>query len=170
MASRNALLATLARCRPAVLRFLNEFRHRQEWEVSLFWDPRWINNMAGHVGPPAPHFFAAERTSCGSAMVQTAPPLVCEDTQTLLRKTLRAVERHLAAKAEHFCRIQPLPRPLTGRDKDMVFNAAVLLSPALKADWLQTIGRIRRKIGCNGLLLEASGPWPLYHFTPRLEL
>jgi hypothetical protein len=87
-----------------------------------------------------------------------------------VHQTIQNVEQCLAGKAEHCCRIRNLPSDLTGRDEEMVFNAAFLLPSSALAGWLETVQNVDREVSSKGLVLEVSGPWPPYHFCPTLEL
>ena len=81
-------------------------------------------------------------------------------------RMVQTVERQLAAQAERSCRIRNLSGSLTGRAEEMVFNAAFLQPAASQANWLETVRGLERDIRGRGLTLEASGPWPPYHFCP----
>jgi len=87
-----------------------------------------------------------------------------------VHQTIQNVEQRLAGKAEHCCRICNLLSDLTGRDEEMVFNAAFLLPSSALASWLETVQNVDREVSSKGLVLEVSGPWPPYHFCPSLEL
>ena len=87
-----------------------------------------------------------------------------------IRQTIQTVHQRLAAQAEQCCAIRTLSGELTGRPDEMVFNAAYLLPASAQQAWLKTIEHVSEDVGAKGLRLEASGPWPAYHFSPRLEL
>ena len=57
----------------------------------------------------------------------------------------------------------------TGRQEEMVFNAAFLLSSSAQSHWLAAVEQIAEQIRSKGLALELSGPWPPYHFCPTVE-
>jgi hypothetical protein len=193
--SRESLQATLARCRPTVAAFLEEFCRRQEWGVKLYLEKRHLENMTPHAGPPAPHYpaktgpFLGGKASSASGrwaengdLSPSAAPgtnylkqkqaqlTARRELRTAVDQTLQAVEQSLSAKAEHCHRIRTLPSELTGRREEMVFNAAFLLPSSAQETWFETIERVRQDICRKGLLLELTGPWPPYHFCPSLEL
>jgi hypothetical protein len=194
--SRDSLLAMLVRCRSTVAKFLEQLGNRQEWGVKLYLEKQRPEPPPGHTGPPPPHFVGKQRgadpifdrkaastnqcndgdlsrsaTSGTSYLTQKKAQL---DSRRELRasmyQTIQIVEQCLASKAEHSCRIRTLPRDLTGRTEEMVFNAAFLLPSSAQASWLETVQSIYRDVQSNGLVLEVSGPWPPYHFCPSLEL
>ena len=168
--SQDSLQAALVRCRPTVASFLQQFRQRQEWSVKLYGKTFQREDLAGHAGPPSPHYDTAARTGTGYLAEKK---LQLEDRRKLratLHQTVQTVEQRLSAKAERYCRLRTLTGELTGHSEDMVFNAAFLLPAATRESWLEMIERVRQDICETGLLLELSGPWPPYHFCPNLEL
>lgn len=193
--SRESLQAMLVRCQSTVAKFLEQLGHRQEWGVKLYLEKRRPEPVPGHIGPPPPHYLARTDPSCRdkpsfanqrraenmnpspSAPSGTAY-LTQKKAQLDSRRELRAcvyeavqsVERRLADMAEDYCRVRNLPSDLTGRTEEMVFNAAFLLPSSAQASWLETVQSIYRDVQSKGLVLEASGPWPPYHFCPTLEL
>jgi hypothetical protein len=195
--SRDSLLAALVRCQSAVAKFLKQIGNRQEWEVKLYLEKRRPEPVPGHNGPPAPHFLrrrretgessddqalsANERWAEFAATPQSPKRGIAYLTRKMadldgrrelhagLDQMIQIVEQRLANRAERYCRIRNLPSDQTGHSQQMVFNAAFLLPPSSQASWLETIQSVDRDIQRKGLLLEASGPSPPYHFCPSLE-
>jgi hypothetical protein len=52
----------------------------------------------------------------------------------------------------------------------MVWNGALLLAKSSVAAFQTVCAQLAGALAPEGLLLEATGPWPPYHFTPPLEL
>jgi hypothetical protein len=195
--SRDSLLAALVRCQSAVARFLKQIGDRQEWEVKVYLEKRRPEPVPGHNGPPAPHFLrrrreigesfddrafsANERRAEYAAAPQSPERGIAYLTRKMadldgrrefhggLDQMIQIVEQRLANRAERYCRIRNQPVEQTGHCQEMVFNAAFLLPPSSQASWLETIQSVDRDIQRKGLVLEASGPWPPYHFCPSLE-
>jgi hypothetical protein len=167
--TQDSLRAILTRHRPTVADFLRRFCGRQEWSVKLYWRKRALETMAGHAGLPSPHYLVATQTATDGP-TQTKTRLdghreLCAAVQ----QTLLTVERRLSAKAEHCRRIRASSGAWNDRKEEMVFNAVFLLSSSAQENWLEAIQRVRQEIAPQNLLLEASGPWPPYHFCPSLE-
>jgi len=168
--SQDSLQAALARCRPTVAGFLQQFRQRQEWGVKLYGKTFQREDLAGHAGPPSPHYDTAARTGTDYLTRKKAQLDTRRQLRTAMHRTVQTVEECLTGKAEQYCRIRTLPSDLTGRSEEMVFNGAFLLPRAAQAGWLEAIDHLRQDVHGKGLLLELSGPWPPYHFCPSLEL
>jgi hypothetical protein len=193
--SRESLQAMLVRWQATVAKLLEQLGNRQEWGVKLYLEKHRLEPIPGHIGPPPPHYLARTDPSCDRKLPSanqrpagnTNPsPSTTSGTTYLTQKkalldarrelrasvyqTIQTVEQCLASKAEHYCRIRNLPSDLTGRTEEMVFNAAFLLPSSSQASWLEAVQNVHRDVQSKGLVLEASGPWPPYHFCPTLEL
>ena len=64
------------------------------------------------------------------------------------------------------CRLQS--QDVTGRDEEMFFHGALLVTDASMAALEGMTDEWNKHHGANGLSLELSGPWPPYHFAPVL--
>lgn len=58
-----------------------------------------------------------------------------------------------------------LPQKLTGKQQEMVLNAAYLVEKTSAARFCQQGKRLQERYTSIGLELELSGPWPPYNFT-----
>jgi hypothetical protein len=84
--------------------------------------------------------------------------------------TAAAVHAQLAEHAADAVVSRPQDRRLTGRDEEMVLNAAYLV-PAARADEFRAlVGSLASEHASEGLELQATGPWPAYHFVGADEL
>jgi hypothetical protein len=195
--SLESLQAMLVRCRSTVAEFLKRLGNRQEWGIKLYLEKRRPDPLSGHTGPPPPHFLSrqrgndadaddrdasgSERRANGGGLPRSATSGTSyltekraqldsrREVRAAIHQTIQAVEQCLTSESEHYCRIRNLPRDLTGRSEEMVFNAALLLPSSAHARWLETIRQLDRDVQTKGLVLEVSGPWPPYHFCPNLE-
>jgi len=167
--SRDSLQAMLARCRSTVALFLQEIGNRREWGVKLYLEKRRPDPMSERAEPLLPLCFGPSRTGTAYLARKKAELESRREQRAGLLQTIQGVEQCLAGKAEHFCRIGNLPTDLTGRDEEMVFNAAFLLPSSARERWLETVQNVERNVHDKGLALELNGPWPPYHFCPDLK-
>jgi hypothetical protein len=75
-----------------------------------------------------------------------------------------SAHERLAALAEGAVLNRPQPRELTGRDEQMVLNAAYLV-PETGDDFAREVGRLGDESAAAGLTFELTGPWPPYNFA-----
>ena len=160
----------LVRCQRVVTRHLEQLGNRQEWGVKLYLERRWCELPPADAGPPPPHYTGPQRTGTAYLAEKKAQRDSRRELRAGVQQMIQSVEQCLAGKAEHYCRIGNLPGNLTGRNEEMVFNAAFLLSSSAQASWLEAVQNVGRDVQSKGLALEVSGPWPPYHFCPVLEL
>jgi hypothetical protein len=168
--SRESLKTMLKRYQSIVAGFLQAFGDCQEWAVKLLWNTRASEATAGHHGPPAPHCLAPARSGKDYLLCKKGEIDKRRALRAAVEKSVHVVEEHLSREAENYCRVRVLPASLTGRGEEMLYNAAFLLASSARERWVETIGRVQHEVCGNGLLLQASGPWPPYHFCPSLEL
>ena len=168
--SLDSLRVALVRSRSTVADFLLQLGDRQEWGVKLYLSKMRMEAMPAHEGLPPPHFSNPPRSGTDYLTRKKAQIDGRRELRAAAYRSVQTVEQRLTGIADHCCRIRNLSGELTGRNEEMVFNAAYLLSPSGKDEWLNTLNSVSRDIDGKGLSLEISGPWPPYHFCPELEL
>jgi hypothetical protein len=189
--SLDSLRTVLVQRRRTIAELLHRLDNRHEWGVKLYLEKRRLEPTPDSTNPPPPHFLGPHRgtvshsgerpAAAALARCCTAPGMAYPsqkqnqiegrpESRARLRRTIEDVERCLANKAEHCCRIRALPNSLPGRSDKMVFNAAFLLPSSAQTNWLQAIHRVSQDVQDQGLVLEVSGPWPPYHFCPSLDM
>jgi hypothetical protein len=75
-----------------------------------------------------------------------------------------AAHERLAALAEGAVLNRPQPRELTGRDEQMLLNAAYLV-PEPGDELAREVARVGEETAAAGLTFELTGPWPPYNFA-----
>jgi hypothetical protein len=63
-----------------------------------------------------------------------------------------------------------LPKDFTGRDEDMILNAAFLVLTGHVKDFGSTIYQLKQKYAPIGIEMEVTGPWPPFSFTSIKEI
>jgi hypothetical protein len=164
--SRDSLQAALGRHRATVAEFLRQLADHQEWGIKLYQNKSCVKEKAKTAAPLDP---TAEKSGSAYLARKKAELNSQHECRTDIRQTIQTMEQRLKEHADQYCRIRPLPRNLTGREEEMVFNAAFLLFSSTLERWRETAEDIKHEVRGKGLLLEWSGPWPPYHFCPSLE-
>jgi len=79
--------------------------------------------------------------------------------------TVAEIHARLAEQADAAVLNAPQDRRLTGREEEMVLNAAYLV-PQPRADAFRgLVASLAARHEADGLELELTGPWPAYHFA-----
>lgn len=93
-----------------------------------------------------------------------------QELQQWLGNICRSLWTDLRQYAVEFRERQLLCREATGSDTEMVWNWAFLVPDQAAPDFQACIREANACYADYGLLLECTGPWPPYSFTPPLDL
>ncbi len=174
-----SLLEKLARCEADVAAFLDSLGDRQEWAVKVYLDrPLAERTLLAEGGTVAAHVGESLRDS------QTAPADAgrryfaarrdrldrAARLQTVVGRELSAVEDRLGRVSPQWRRLRPLSAELTARPESMVWNAALLVSKDQEPPLQAACDQLQDDLTPKGLLVELTGPWPVYHFCEGVGL
>ena len=87
----------------------------------------------------------------------------------VIRQAALTVEGCLQSIADAWHRLRPLTPALTNRAEKMVWNGAFLLSRTKIEAFHTACEQLRNELDSKGLIVDATGPWPAYHFCPSFE-
>jgi hypothetical protein len=174
--SRSSLADKLAKCEAEVAAFLRRLADRQEWAVKVYFDDTRAEEvlvpddssdrdllknhrgMATSAGAGAQYLAARQRQTARRRNVQVA-----------VKQELLALDQRLQPLVDDWRALPVLPGTLTGRREKMVWNGAFLVAGGGQSLFHAACDDLRHHLGGKGLLLEVTGPWPLYHFCPMLD-
>jgi hypothetical protein len=91
-----------------------------------------------------------------------------EDAETRradVEATAERVHRRLSRYAVDALLSRVQDRRLSGREEEMILNAAYLVAEARTAEFQSRFRELRRRHADEGLEFELTGPWPAYHFA-----
>jgi hypothetical protein len=186
--SRSSMIAKLADCEANAARFLQRLEQRQEWAVKLYLAADGQQRQGTPHAPREGVLHAeceglrhaereglrhAERDEYGrgtqylAAKGQQAARR--HQSEAVVRQAIATVETRLQGVADSWQRLAPLSTALTHRAEKMVWNGALLLAKSAVAAFQTACGQLASQLAPAGLLLEATGPWPPYHFAPSLD-
>jgi hypothetical protein len=150
---------------------LEELGDKEEWGVKGFVDGTGLRTavlqndpvlvaLSGEASPKPPgHAFFHRRKIEEAASAKSQ-----EREASLVREAVEAIRKTVVGVAE----CPPLP-PAATREKKIVLNLACLVRKNGVADFLARVEQWSRDHAEEGMSLVASGPWPPYHFVPRLD-
>jgi hypothetical protein len=167
--SLDSLRAALIQRRTRISALLGQLDGRREWTVKLYRGTVPDQDTPIHAVPPPPHFPLAAGTGTDYLAWKRSHLAQRQAVRAAGRQTAQVIQQRLAAKAEHCCAVRTLSKQLTGRDEELISNAAFLVHRTAQASWLAEAERARQDVRSGGLLLELSGPWPPYHFCADIE-
>jgi hypothetical protein len=126
---------------------LERVRGRVELGVKAWFDPARVARPAAATGR---EYLQRRRDELSSA----------RDAASLAA----SAHERLAALAEGAVVNRPQPRELTGRDEQMLLNAAYLVCED-GDDFAREVARLGEETAAAGLSFELTGPWPPYNFA-----
>ncbi len=136
--------------RTSLARVLSRVKGMEEWGVRL-------------IAPPAERRAGRSKPASGRAYLQAkrlparegSPPRAVSRSFAGVMRTLRA--RAVAARRQKF------PPRASGRR--YVVGGSFLVKTGHRAGWVRELEKQRARLAATGSALEASGPWPPYHFV-----
>lgn len=151
--------------------FLTFVQDKEEWGVKMYMDKEAGGKLAQATNPALQ---ALEiRLSSASAgeryfLQKRKEKMRREDTW---RNVATFTEEVCAQLASSAVAIQPsrlLERRATGRDEEMIFNAAFLVAKESQSLFGSCLDHLAGDNVEKGIFFELSGPWPPYHFCPSV--
>ena len=163
--------AVIRRNAPILRAALEDLRDKEEWGVKGFVDRAALRaavvrsdpalltlSREASAKPPGQAFFLKRKIE------ETALAKSQEREEAQAREALEAIRGTGAELAEHPPVLSEAPR-----GERIVFNLACLVRREGVAAFLAGVEQWNRGDGEEGFRLVASGPWPPYHFVPRLD-
>ncbi|HWV37875.1 MAG TPA: GvpL/GvpF family gas vesicle protein [Vulgatibacter sp.] len=166
--SKDALAAAVGPHRRRIAEFLDFVADKQEWAVKVYADARKIRERlehdregrAGIPDSPGARYLHQKR------LARDLDRLAAEERSGTAERILR----ELSAGAVAHRSLRPSPRELTGRDDDMVLNAAFLEREGDVERFAERVRQLAEELGPRGFEVEPTGPWPPYSFCPPLQV
>jgi hypothetical protein len=169
--SKANLEKVLARHYDAIAGFLQRIAGQEEWAVKGLLDrsgaqaKRFSLNLAREAEnlaalSPGKRYFEEQRLrAAGDRELSRWLSEVCQEVWTDLRTCAANVrERRL------------LSREATGSGREMIWNWALLIPATALPEFQARIETANARYADRGLVLECTGPWPPYSFTPALNM
>ncbi|MGH3477685.1 MAG: GvpL/GvpF family gas vesicle protein [Nocardioidaceae bacterium] len=135
---------------------MDRIRGRIEWAVKLY-----------RVSEPV----AAEPASTGADYLRarSRQARVKTEAEAQQGQRVRTAYDQLRQASDAAVLNTPQDSLLTERREPMLLNAAFLVSRGEQDRFGEQIGEVAQDVEAEGLLLEASGPWPAYNFTATVD-
>jgi hypothetical protein len=146
--------AMLDREHASLAEALQRLRGTAEWGVKAF-----LVAPEAEADPAAPatgiEYLARKRQARDDA----------EATRHAAETTAERIHRRLSRCAIDAMLTRVQDRRLSGREEEMILNAAYLVAEARTAEFQTLFRELKRRHGADGVELALTGPWPAYHFA-----
>lgn len=95
-----------------------------------------------------------------------------QDITKTVRAWARSIEQRLLGELRELAggtrTLRALSGDVSGRTEEVMFHQALLVPNARRGELAEWLARHNAELSAFGLLLELTGPWPLYSFVPTL--
>jgi len=92
-----------------------------------------------------------------------------EEVERILDKLTEGIYTKISSWSVAGQRNRLLDRQATGRNEEMILNAAFLLDKNKVGEFVEWLGWLASGYEGQGLFFEVSGPWPPYNFCPQVN-
>jgi Gas vesicle synthesis protein GvpL/GvpF len=145
----------LEREREPLTAALRRLRGMAEWGVKAYLVEREATGTAAAAPASGTDYLARKRTARDAA----------EMARRGLEASVDAVHARLRERAAGAVLSPPQDRRLSGRDGQMLLNAAYLVADADADAFGSLFAELACRLCAEGLELALTGPWPPYHFS-----
>jgi hypothetical protein len=155
--SPERLVAMLEREGPALTSALRRLERTEEWGVKAF-----LRAPAHAAAEEDPAVAASGRDYLSRKREQRD---AVDADREATEAVVTGIHTRLAERAGAAVLSRPQDRRLSGRDAEMVLNAAYLVPSEGVGAFRSFVEQLARSHEPDGLELELTGPWPPYHFV-----
>jgi hypothetical protein len=151
------LRAMLERASDELSAQLRRIGGKAEWGVKAYLEERAGAGGSDPVAAPASGADYLARKSEARVAAQAARETV--------ESVVAGVHARLAERASAAVLSRPHDSGLSGRDAEMILNAAYLVAREDAAAFAALVDELAERHRADGVTLELTGPWPPYHFV-----
>lgn len=152
-------------------KFANIFRKfsgKQEWGIKVYIDIRVLRKKIRKANDKAKDLERTMKTKPEGAaffLRKKLEDMMSEEADKVINQTTRKILKTLGKQAEEKIENKLLDKKLTGKEADMVLNAAFLIKKVQFDNFIQAFKKLEQEFSPEGFEFNLSGPWPPYNFV-----
>jgi hypothetical protein len=149
-------------------KLLSKFKEKAEWGLKIYSNNQeFKKHLTGEEPRLKKLREKREKSSRGVAYLlgRKVEEELKDDVAARLAKINEFIFREAGKNAYEAKLNKTLPQKLTGKNKEMILNAAFLIEKEKVTHFCKQVKKIIEKYEPMGLTIELSGPWPPYNFT-----
>ena len=152
--------------------FLDFVQDKEEWGVKIYMAEEAGEKLVQKTNPVL--CALDDRLSSASAgesyfLRKRREKILREEVERGIEALTEEIYVQLSSQSVADQRNRLLDRRATGRDEEMVFNAAFLVDKEKVGEFVEGLDRLAAGYESQGLFFELSGPWPPYNFCPQVH-
>lgn len=161
----------LAEHRETVSAFLDKLRDKVEWSVKGYLDEAKARRAVVAADRSIQDRLASLPESPGSRYFQQklVDAMIAAALREWVGRRAHAIGEALRGHAVEAVELRLLPGGAAGRSERMIYNGSFLVTHAALPAFRAAVAGQAEAGREAGLTLELKGPWPPYHFCPKLE-
>lgn len=166
--NREGLTRMLKAHHPRFQKLLTHLRGKQEWGVKLFSNPNILAQATRRADQKLAHLAAMMKGKPSGKQYFLEKELemqLKEKVEESQQAQADDLVRQLSLFYEQCVNTPVLPKTLTGRDEEMIVNAALMVREEGVAGVRQCVAEWNRLHCQEGFSAELTGPWPPYNFA-----
>lgn len=166
--NRGKLTAMLKTQYPMLQTLLERFQGQQEWGVKLFSNMKIFVPTIRRANPELRRLtqkMNSQSTGKKYFLAKEMEAQLQEKAEQSQQARADDLLRQLSPLYEQYVHNQVLPQTLTGRNEEMILNAAIMVKEERVAAVKQCVEKWNRSHHKEGFLAELTGPWPPYNFS-----
>lgn len=170
--SRERVLTVLRSGYAALYAFLEFVRDKEEWGVKVYADDGVIQRRVADFSEPLQELDRRLSSATpGEAYLlgRKRADLVQQEAKSLFDRLADEIYHQVLPFSVEGRRSALLSRRATGKEGEMILNAAFLLRKSEVTRFTEQLDVLAARHERHGLSLEVSGPWPPYNFCPDFE-
>jgi len=151
---------------------LDYLADKEEWGIKVYVEPNVSSRAVSGRNPEIKKLnekIATASPGEGFFLRKKMDSLLREETDSALDKLANEVYERLLSLADQGSRGKLFDRKITGKDDEMILNAALLLKKEDIKGVKDEINKIVSQYEGKGIYSELSGPWPPYNFCTSHE-
>jgi hypothetical protein len=145
-----------------------EISGKEEWNLKIYYDEEKVKKLVSENNPlmqrkqqeikdlsPGRQFFERKKID----------KLAEKEMDKELNERCNEIHIELSGMAARSDVKKTLGKDATGRKDNMSWNSVFLLNTSEVDDFMNEVMKKEKRLGGSGLKMEATGPWPAYHFS-----
>lgn len=145
---------------------LKKFSDRQEWGIKIYTDTGVLRQEIRKTDDEIKKLeqeIASKSKGAGFFLGKKLENILTSKTEKKISQIIAEIFETLGQQAEEKVENRLLDRRLTGKETDMVLNAAFLIKKDRIDDFMQAIKKLKEEF--RGSEFSLTGPWPPYNFV-----
>ncbi len=166
--NEDRILAILAENYAGFQEVFNRLRDKEEWGLKVFYDPETLSRFIRESNKGITRLeneMASSSTGMAYFLKKKVEKLLQEEVERLSFTYAEECHQSLRKLAADSRLNELMDRQLTGKDSEMILNAAYLVEKEKIKEFSRELAHLQSEYQPKGLEFSLSGPWPPYNFT-----